>query len=108
MTKPRTKTNPVKTHALILVTAALVAVMSLGSCTNPGILKISTPAVQAQIIGDVEKDLLAGGGALLISGGSTSAAVAAMNAQEVRNIPALQQALYPQLSAKSPAAAVAP
>jgi uncharacterized membrane protein YhiD involved in acid resistance len=97
-----------KTHALILVTAALVAVMSLGSCTNPGILKISTPAVQAQIIGDVEKDLLAGGGALLISGGSTSAAVAAMSAQEVRNIPALQQALYPQLSAKSPAAAVAP
>jgi hypothetical protein len=108
MTKPRTKTNPVKTHALILVTAALVAVMSLGSCTNPGILKISTPAVQAQIIGDVEKDLPAGGGALLISGGSTSAAVAAMSAQEVRNIPALQQALYPQLSAKSPAAAVAP
>ncbi len=108
MTKPRTKTNPVKTHALILVTAALVAVMSLGSCTNPGILKISTPAVQAQIIGDVEKDLLAGGGALLISGGGTSAAVAAMSAQELRNIPALQQALSPQLSSKSPVAAVAP
>ena len=97
-----------KTHALILVTAAIAAVLSFGSCTNPAILKISTPAVQAQIIGDVEKDLLAGGGALLISGGSTSAAVAAMSAQEVRNIPALQQALALQVSAKSPAAAVTP
>ncbi|MFZ2278229.1 MAG: hypothetical protein WAW39_10535 [Prosthecobacter sp.] len=97
-----------KTHALILVTAALVAVLALGSCTNPAILKITTPAVQAQIIGNLEKDLLAGGGALLISGGSTSAAVAAMSAQEVRNIPALQQALSAQVSAKSPAAAVAP
>ena len=97
-----------KTHALILVTAAIAAVLSLGSCTNPAILKISTPAVQAQIIGDVEKDLLAGGGALLISGGSTSAAVAAMSAQEVRNIPALQRALSAQVSAKSPAAAVTP
>ena len=97
-----------KTHALILVTAAIAAVLSLGSCTNPAILKISTPAVQAQIIGDVEKDLLAGGGALLISGGSTSAAVAAMSAQELQNIPALQQALHPQVSAQSPAGAVLP
>lgn len=97
-----------KTHAPILATAALAAVLALGSCTNPAILKISTPAVQAQISGDVERDLLAGGGALLISGGSTSAAVAAMTAQELRNIPALQQALSPQLSAKSPAAAVTP
>lgn len=98
-----------KTHALILVTAALAAAMGLGSCTNPAILKISTPAVQAQVIGDVEKDLLAGGGALLISGGSTGAAVAAISAQEVRNIPALQQALLPATAAKNPpAAAVAP
>lgn len=97
-----------KTHTLILVTAVIAAVLSLGSCTNPAILKITTPGVQAQIIGDVEKDLLAGGGALLISGGSTSAAVAAMSAQELRNIPALQQALSAQVSAKSPAAAVAP
>lgn len=91
-----------------LVIAAFAAALALGSCSNPAILKINTPAVQAQIIGNVEKDLLAGGGALLISGGSTSAAVAAMSAQEVRNIPALQQALFPQVSAKSPAAAVAP
>jgi len=97
-----------KTHAPLLVTTVIAAVLSLGSCTNPGILKLTTPAVQAQIIGDVEKDLLAGGGALLISGGSTSAAVAAMTAQELRNIPALQQALSPQASAKSPAAAVTP
>lgn len=97
-----------KTHAPILVTAAIAAVLSLGSCTNPALLKISTPAVQAQIIGDVEKDILAGGGALLISGGSTRAAVAAMSAQELRNLPALQQALSAQASAKSPAAAVAP
>jgi hypothetical protein len=97
-----------KTHAPLLFTAAFVAVLALGACTNPAILKLTTPAVQAQIIGDVEKDLLAGGGALLISGGSTSAAVAAMTVQELRNIPALQQALFPQASAKSPAAAVTP
>lgn len=97
-----------KPHAPLLHATALAAALALGSCTNPGILKLTTPAVQAQIIGAIEKDLLAGGGALLISGGSTSAAVAAMTAQELRNIPALQQALHPQLSAKSPAAAVAP
>ena len=97
-----------KTHALILVTAALAAAMGFGSCTNPAALKISTPAVQAQILGDVEKDLLAGGGALLISGGSTSAAVAAITAQEVKNIPALQHALAPQNPPKNPAAAVTP
>lgn len=82
--------------------------MGLGSCTNPAILKITTPAVQAQIIGDVEMDLLAGGGALLISGGSTSAAVAAMTAQQVRNIPALQKVLAQHITAKNPAAAVTP
>jgi len=94
-----------KTHALILVAAALAAAMGLGSCTSPAILKINTPAVQAQIIGDVERDLLAGGGALLISGGSTSAAVAAITAQEVKNIPALQRVLLP---AKAPVAGVTP
>ena len=93
-----------KTRALILAAAAL----ALGSCTNPAILKLRTPEVQAQIIGDVEKDLLAGGGALLISGGSTSAAMAAMTAQELRNLPALQRVLSAQVSAKSPAAGVAP
>lgn len=97
-----------KTRALILFTAATAAVLTLGSCTNPAILKISTPAVQAQIIGDVEKDLLAGGGALLISGCSTSAAVAAMTAQEVRNIPGLQMALAPQTAPKNPGAAASP
>lgn len=97
-----------KTRTLILVTAAAAAVLALGSCTNPAILKLRTPEVQAQIIGDVEKDLLAGGGALLISGGSTGAAVAAMSAQELRNIPALQRVLSAQVSAKSPAAGVAP
>ncbi|WP_395735013.1 hypothetical protein [Prosthecobacter sp.] len=98
-----------KTHALIsAAAAALASAMALGSCTNPAILKLRTPAVQAQIIGAVEKDILAGGGALLISGGSTGAAVAAMSAQELRNIPALQQVLSAQVSAKSPAAGVAP
>lgn len=94
-----------KTHTLILIIAAT---MGASSCTNPAVMKINTPAVQAQIIGDVEKDLLAGGGALLISGGSTGAAVAAMTAQEVRNIPALQQALAPQTPPKNPAAVVTP
>ena len=93
-----------KTHALIIVTAAI---MGLGSCSNPAVLKLSTPAVQAQIVGDVEKDLLAGGGALLISGGSTGAAVAAITAQEVKNIPALQQALTPT-AGKQPVATVKP
>lgn len=97
------------THALIpAAAAALASAMALGACTNPAILKLRTPAVQAQIIGAVEKDILAGGGALLISGGSTGAAVAAMSAQELRNIPALQQVLSAQVSAKSPAAGVAP
>lgn len=97
-----------KTHALILVTAAILAVMGLGSCTNPAMLKIATPAVQAQVIGALEKDLLAGGGALLISGGSMSAAVAAITAQEVQNISALQQVLAQQRSPKNPGAAVTP
>lgn len=106
MTTPRTKL--MQTHTLILVTTAIAAVMGLGSCTNPAILKITTPSVQAQIIGDVERDLLAGGGALLISGGSTSAAVAAITAQEVRNIPGLQKVLSQQISPKNPGAAVTP
>ncbi|MBN8422714.1 MAG: hypothetical protein J0L73_27640 [Verrucomicrobia bacterium] len=98
-----------KTHALILaVAAALSATLSLSSCTNPAMLKINTPAVQAQIIGAVEKDILAGGGALLISGGSGSAAVAAMTAQELKNLPALQEALAPQATPKNPGAAVTP
>jgi len=98
-----------KTRTLIpAAAAALAAMLSLGSCTNPAMLKINTPAVQAQIIGDVEKDILAGGGALLISGGSTSAAVAAMTAQELKNLPALQQALAPQATPKNPGAAVTP
>lgn len=94
-----------KTHALILVAAAIAAVMGFGSCTNPAILKINTPAVQAQILGDVERDLLAGGGALLISGGSTSAAVTAITAQEMKNLPTLQKAL---LSAKAPVGNITP
>ncbi|WP_395746605.1 hypothetical protein [Prosthecobacter sp.] len=81
-----------KTHALILITAVIAAVMGLASCADPA-LKLNTPAVRAQILGDVEKDLLAGGGALLISGGSSGAAVAAITAQELKNLPALQQAL---------------
>ncbi|MDI1314814.1 hypothetical protein [Prosthecobacter sp.] len=97
-----------KNHALLLVTAAILAVMGLGSCTNPAMLKITTPAVQAQIIGALEKDLLAGGGALLISGGSMSAAVAAITAQEVQNIPALQRVLAQQRSPKNPGSAVTP
>lgn len=97
-----------KTHATLLVTAAVAATLSLGSCTNAAMLKISTPTVQARILGDVEKDILAGGGALLLSGGSTSAAVAAMTAQEIQNLPALQQALAPQTTPKNPGAAVSP
>lgn len=101
-----------KTHALLpAATAALaaaLALLGLSSCSNPAILKIRTPAVQAQIIGDVERDLLAGGGALLISGGSTGAAVTAMTAQELKNLPALQQVLAAQPTPKNPAAALTP
>lgn len=108
-TRRRSTMNSMKTHALILVTAAIAAAMGLGSCANPAILKISTPEVRAQILGDVEKDLLAGGGALLISGGSTSAAVAAMTAQEVKNIPELQKVMLQDAAAKNPqATAVVP
>lgn len=68
----------------------VLAISSLSACNSPAVMKINTPAVQTQILGDVEKDLLAGGGALLISGGNGGAAVAAMTAQEVQNIPALK------------------
>ena len=94
-----------KTHALILITAAIAAVMGLSSCTNPAVLKIYTPAVQAQVLGDVEKDLLAGGGALLITHGSTGAAVAAITAQEAKNLPALQRVL---VAGKAPVASATP
>lgn len=96
-----------KTIASILLAALSVA---LPCCTNPA-LKINTPAVQAQIIGDVEKDIFAGGGALLISGGNTGAAVAALTAQEMRNLPALQQVLNQAAAPpapKNPAVAVQP
>lgn len=76
---------------LILIAAILCA--GLSSCTNPAVLKIATPAVQAQILGDAEKVLLAGGGALLISGGNTGVAVAAMSRQEVENLPGLKKTL---------------
>jgi hypothetical protein len=82
-----------KTHTLILITAAVLSLLGPASCTNSQALKIITPAVQAQILGDVEKDVFAGGGALLISGGNSGAAVAALTAQEVQNIPALQKVL---------------
>jgi hypothetical protein len=98
--------NTMKTTTLIPLLAAL-AIAALPSCANPA-LKINTAAVQAQIIGDAEKLLLAGGGALLISGGNTGAAVAAITAQEMRNIPELQRVLDAQSSPKNPAAAVTP
>lgn len=82
---------------------AALALATVPGCTN-AVLKINTPAVQAQIIGDAERVLLAGGGALLISGGSSSAAVAAMTAQEVKNIPELQRVLAVQAAPKNPAA----
>ena len=94
-----------KTHTLILITAAIAAVMGLNSCSNPAALQITTPAVQAQVIGDVEKDLLAGGGALLITHGSSGAAVAAITAQEAKNLPALQGVLVP---GKNPVASAVP
>ena len=94
-----------KTHTLIFIAAAIAAVMGLSSCTNPAALKIATPAVQAQVIGDVEKDLLAGGGALLITHGSTGAAVAALTAQEAQNLPVLQRVL---VAGKNPVVSAAP
>lgn len=99
-----------KTHALILIIAAVAAALGLGACSNPTVMKINTPAVRAQILGDVEQDLIAGGGALLITGGNSGAAVAAMTAQEVKNLPGLQKALQAANteSAKTPVAAVTP
>ena len=73
-----------------------ILALVLVNCTNsnnPLATQIKSPAVQAQIIGDAEKDLLAGGGALLVSGGNSGAAIAAITAQEVQNIPQLQKAL---------------
>lgn len=104
-----------KTHALILIIAAVAAALGLGACSNPAVMKINTPAVQAQILGDVEKDLIAGGGALIISGGNSGAAVAAVTAQEVKNLPELQRAIQTAQTsaagtpgAKTPAVVVTP
>lgn len=92
-----------KAFFVILTAFLFVLALSLAltGCSNPAnpAFKINTPAVQAQIIGDAEKDLLAGGGALLISGGSTGAAVAAITTQEIQNIPALQKVLAAQPTA---------
>ncbi|MBB5035563.1 hypothetical protein [Prosthecobacter vanneervenii] len=98
-----------KTHALILIIAAVAAAMGLGACTNAEVVKINTPAVRAQILGDAEKDLIAGGGALLLSGGNSGAAVAAVTAQELKNLPELQSAIQTaQASAADTASAQGP
>jgi hypothetical protein len=94
----------------IRILLAALAASAMPGCTHPA-LKINTPEVKAQIIGDAEKVLLAGGGALLISGGDTGAAVSAMTGQEARNIPELQRVLERQkklASAKIPAVEVQP
>lgn len=95
-----------KTESRIILVFAIILALFHAGCTNPPAVKINTPAVRAQVLGDLEKTLLAGGGALLISGGSTRAAVAAMTAQEIQNIPQLQKALdaanKPVTSAKNP------
>ena len=94
-----------KTYYLAAILVTLYALFGAVSCTNPA-LKVNTPAVQAQVIGDAEKVLLAGGGALLISGGNTGAAVQAMTAQEIQNIPQLQKVLA--TAAKQPVEPVTP
>lgn len=80
-------------YYLLAVTFTLWALFGVCSCTNPAVLKIATPAVQTQVIGDLEKALIAGGGALLISNGDTGAAIKAISAQEVANLPGLQKVL---------------
>ncbi len=78
-----------KTNALLLTIVCMLAAFG-SSCSNPAVTKIVTPAVQAQIIGDAEKDLFVAGGAFLVTGGNGAAAVAALTAQEIKNIPDLQ------------------
>ncbi|WP_395752502.1 hypothetical protein [Prosthecobacter sp.] len=87
--------DTMKKMRLMPLAALVLAMAGLTGCADPA-MKINTPAVRAQVIGDVEKVLLAGGGALLMSGGDGDAAVAAMTAQEVRNIPELQRVLDQQ------------
>lgn len=82
-------------HALafLLAISALATTACKNTGTNPLATIIQNPGVQAQVIGDVEKDAIAGGGALLFTGGSGTAAVAALSAQELKNLPQLQAAL---------------
>ncbi len=80
------------TSILLLVFTAIIGLMHT-SCTNPAVLKIATPAVQTQVIGDLEKALIAGGGALLVTNGDTGAAIKAISAQEAANLPGLQKTL---------------
>ena len=80
-------------YCLLAVLITLWALFGVCSCTNPATLNITSPAVQAQVTGDIEKALIAGGGALLVTGGNGGAAIAAMTAQEVQNLPGLQKVL---------------
>jgi hypothetical protein len=77
-------------YYVLAIFVTLWALFGVCSCSNPAVLKIATPAVQAQVTGDLEKALIAGGGALLVTGGNGGAAIAAMTAQEVQNLPKLQ------------------
>jgi hypothetical protein len=89
------------------ILAAIIILAVFGSsCTNPAVTKIFTPAVQTQVIGDLEKDVIAGGGALLVTKGDTGAAVAAITAQELKNLPDLQAKLAAANAATTPTAKV--
>ncbi len=78
---------------MMCVAMATAALCQCSNSSNPVLMTIQNPAVQAKVLGNAEKDLLAGGGALLLSGGNSGAAVAAMTAQEVENIKGLQEVL---------------
>lgn len=75
-----------------LIIAALLT-SCLNTSKNPIATVIQNPGVQAQVLGDVEKDVIATGGALLLSGGNSGAAVAALSKQELDNLPGLKTAL---------------
>lgn len=97
-----------KTNAFVILVFAIAIALFHVSCNSPAVKTIATPAVKAQVIGDIEKDLLAAGGALLISGGNSGAAVAALTQQEVKNIPELQKALQTATPATVSGAVEAP
>lgn len=76
----------------------LIFLLLFSSCVNSKTL--SSPEVKVQIRNDILADIIAGGGALIVTGGNVPAAVIAITAQELKNIPKLNILINKSTSGK--------